>query len=804
MKSEERMNKKFVAMSALSLVLSMPFANQAYAEDAPIIESTSNSEAEASVRQSDADSKIQPDERNETHKTLGDVVVSASKIEQSSLEAPANVSVITSSKIARTNNQRLGDALNVKVPGLYLRGGALGNSREGATGQITMRGQGTTVSKTAVVVDGMNMLDAYTGQINWSTVAMDDVERVEVVPGVGSSLYGSNAMGGVIVITTKAPTKKEMLFKVGKGYSDASGKYASALYRNKFDSGLGVVFGLGQNDRDGYIAEYVTKTPAGIPAGGAVVVGGATQTTTTSGTPTYIVGDKGRNASTAKNVHGKLYFDFSPTSKVNVGFAYSDNKSVSAPYHSYLTNAATGNALPITTAPTNLNLNGLATTIKETDFASSLPMGNTALRYFAGYDGEVLGNKLSLIVGKIERDSWSSSPGAAASLTSGAGTLIKSPNSTLNASAQLSLPLSDNQFLITGVATEIGTLHSKKYATSNWTDMNSTTALLDKVDARSVTNSLFVQDQVALGNSMTVYLSGRYDAWKAGGTGQVITGSYPGTFNYADRTDSAFSPKLAGVYRFSERFTVKSSVGTGFRAPTNYLLFSNPTFSGSAAPNGKMIYANPNLKPEKAKAFDLGTEYAFEQGGNIQATYFITKTTDLIYQKVTKVPTYTDPVINKVIDYIAQQENTGSALARGIELAGEYPLVSWLTLSGSYTYTDARITSDLTNTGLVGKRVTNVPKNMASLALDTRRGDWSGALSARYVGMTYANNDNSDVVKNVWTGYSVYTVANLKIGYQLTHDLKANLMVDNLFDREYYEYYRMPGRSATMEFVGSF
>lgn len=798
------MNKKFVAMSVLSLVLSMPFANQAYAEDAPIIESTSNGEDEASVRQSDADSKIQPEERNETHKTLGDVVVSASKIEQSSLEAPANVSVITSSKIAKTNNQRLGDALNVKVPGLYLRGGALGNSREGATGQITMRGQGTTVSKTAVVVDGMNMLDAYTGQINWSTVAMDDVERVEVVPGVGSSLYGSNAMGGVIVITTKAPTKKEMLFKVGKGYSDASGKYASALYRNKFESGLGVVFGLGQNDRDGYIAEYVTKTPAGIPAGGAVVVGGATQTTTTSGTPTYIVGDKGRNASTAKNVHGKLYFDFSPTSKVNVGFAYSDNKSVSAPYHSYLTNAATGNSLPITTAPTNLNLNGLATTIKETDFASSLPMGNTALRYFAGYDGEVLGNKLSLIVGKVERDSWSSSPGAAASLTSGAGTLIKSPNSTLNASAQLSLPLSDNQFLITGVATEIGTLHSKKYATSNWTDMNSTTALLDKVDARSVTNSLFVQDQVALGSSLTVYLSGRYDAWKAGGTGQVITGSYPGTFNYADRTDSAFSPKLAGVYQLSERFSVKSSVGTGFRAPTNYLLFSNPTFSGSAAPNGKMIYANPNLKPEKAKAFDLGTEYAFEQGGNIQATYFITKTTDLIYQKVTKVPTYTDPVINKVIDYIAQQENTGSALARGIELAGEYPLVSWLTLSGSYTYTDARITSDLTNTGLVGKRVTNVPKNMASLALDTRRGDWSGALSARYVGMTYANNDNSDVVKNVWTGYSVYTVANLKIGYQLTHDLKANLMVDNLFDREYYEYYRMPGRSATMEFVGSF
>jgi len=49
---------------------------------------------------------------------LDEVVVSASKIEQSTVEAPANVSVITSSKIEKTNNQRLGDALSAKVPGL--------------------------------------------------------------------------------------------------------------------------------------------------------------------------------------------------------------------------------------------------------------------------------------------------------------------------------------------------------------------------------------------------------------------------------------------------------------------------------------------------------------------------------------------------------------------------------------------------------------------------------------------------------------------------------------------------------------
>jgi iron complex outermembrane receptor protein len=258
------------------------------------------------------------------------------------------------------------------------------------------------------------------------------------------------------------------------------------------------------------------------------------------------------------------------------------------------------------------------------------------------------------------------------------------------------------------------------------------------------------------------------------------------------------------VYLLSDRLSVKSSIGTGFRAPTNYYLFANPTFSGAAAPNGKMIYSNPNLKPEKALAFDLGTEYHFAGGGSAKATFFITKTTDLIYQKVTKVPTYTDPVINKVIDYEARQENTGSALARGIELAGEYPLMSWLSVRGSYAYTDSRITSDLTNTGMVGKRVTNVPKNMATLVLEASKGSWAGVLSARYVGEQFSNNDNSDVVKDVWTGYSKYTVVDLKASYRITKNLKASLMVDNLFDREYYEYYRMPGRGATVEIAGTF
>jgi iron complex outermembrane recepter protein len=734
---------------------------------------------------------------------LGDVTVSASKIEQPTLEAPSNVSVITTKDIEKSNNQRLGDALNAKVPGLYLRGGALGNARPGVTMLSSMRGQGGTLTKLAVLVDGMNMVDAYSGQVNWAMVSMEDVENIEVVPGVGSSLYGSNAMGGVISIKTKEPTKEEMSFNIGKGYGDSAGEYASALYRNKFDNGVGVVFGFSQNNRDGYVAEYVNKTPSGTPATDAVVVNGSTPTTTTTGIPTYIVGDKGNNASKAKNIHAKLYYDISNDSKVHAGFAYSDNESLNAPYNSYLRDV-NGNPIAIGTTVTNLSLDTKATTIKEQDFAGSIPMGNTTLRYFGGYDGKLGDSKLSISAGKIDRDSWNASIGSSATLASGAGTMSTSPNSTTNASAQLSIPLGDAHYVIVGTATEIGELNQKKHTLSDWTNKDTKMAELDRIDAKSTTNSLFLQDQVSVGDDLLLYVGGRYDSWSAEGTGVVTTGSVPGTFVYPDRSESAFSPKLAAVYMVNDHFSIKSSAGTGFRAPTNYYLFANPTFSGGAPGTGKMIYSNPDLKPEKAKAFDLGVEYRFVDGGKATATYFITKTTDLIYQKVTKVAQYTDPVINKVIDYESRQQNTGEALARGIELSGEYPLADWLLVRGSYSYTDSKITKDDTNTGMEGKRVTNVPKEMLALALEAQSGDWSGVLSSRYVGEQFSNNDNSDVVKDTWTGYSKYSVVDLKANYQINKNFKASVMIDNLLDREYFEYYRMPGRGVTINLSANF
>ncbi|NOT19045.1 MAG: TonB-dependent receptor [Sideroxydans sp.] len=819
------MNKKLVSMSAVSLVLSMPIAGVSYAEEAPIVAPAATSDSTVAVEAVTPKVEVSSEvTKPNAHQTLSDVVVSASKISQSSVDAPANVGVFTAKKLEKTNSPRVGDALLAKVPGLFMRGGALGSGRPGTTAITSLRGQN---GGAAVLVDGMNMADAYSGAINWSMVSIEDVGRIEVVPGAGSSLYGAGATAGVINITTKSPTKKEITFKEGFGFGDAAGQYSNAQYRNKFENGLGVSFGVGQESRDGYAFEYVTKTPTNpttaspMPAN-AIPVAGAIPTTTTKGVPTYIVGEKGKNGYKVQNINVKVFYDLTPTSKINGGIFYTEGNSIFSNGKSYLTNAATGQEIPLSNvAATNININGLKSTVKEGDFYSGLPSGNNALRAFAGYETDVLGdNKLNVNVGSIKRQNWTTSASASATATTGVGTQTYSPKSiTSNLMAQLTRPLSDSQLLVIGFSTELSEFAQRKYFLSNWTNKDSSRKLIDQLDAKSMNNSLFLQDQVAIGDALTLYVGGRFDAWKASADSYkpavaasaavagtttspavaAVAASNEQAIHYSERSSSAFSPKISAVYKVSEGFSIKSSLGQAFNAPSNYDLFNNPAWSGTSMSN-----PNPDLKPEKATSLDLGTEYLFDDGGNIKVATYVTETKDLVYSTITPVTPYLDPISNQTISQISQKKNTAKALAKGVELSGEYPLLNWLVISGTYAYTDAKIVSDPLNPTSEGKRMINVPKDMASVALDAEFGDWSGVLSARYVGEQFTNSDNSDVVKGVWAGYSKYSLFNLKTSYRLTHNLKASLAVDNLGDKLYYDYYRMPGRTTTLELAGSF
>ena len=200
--------------------------------------------------------------------TLGQVVVTATRDEEEIRKIPANVTVITKEEIQQSNAQNVVDLLRNEV-GVEVRDD-YGN---GKSASVDIRGFGETgLLNTLVLVDGRRVNEADLSGVDWSQIPLDQVERVEIVRGSASVLYGDNAAGGVINIITKKPEKtfSAKAEAVGGSYGynkeggSVSGKWGSLSailntshsatdgYRdNGFlrtkDSGARVIYDLNQN-----------------------------------------------------------------------------------------------------------------------------------------------------------------------------------------------------------------------------------------------------------------------------------------------------------------------------------------------------------------------------------------------------------------------------------------------------------------------------------------------------------------------------------------------------------------------------
>jgi len=125
------------------------------------------------------------------------VVVTASKRQQSAQESPVSVSVVTMTDLAQRPTFTIDPVLQYS-PGVTITGSQV-NIR-GSTGYN--RGAG---SRVLLLLDGNPAMTGDAGTINWDALPTTEVERVEVVKGAGSALYGSNALGGVINVITREP-----------------------------------------------------------------------------------------------------------------------------------------------------------------------------------------------------------------------------------------------------------------------------------------------------------------------------------------------------------------------------------------------------------------------------------------------------------------------------------------------------------------------------------------------------------------------------------------------------------------------
>ncbi len=133
----------------------------------------------------------------ESTKLLEEVVISAGRFEQKLSDVTVTMDVVKAGDIARQAPTDISSTLRT-LPGIDI-----------VDKQPSIRGgSGWTYgvgSRSQILVDGMSSLNPKTGEINWNTVPLENVEQVEVIKGASSVLYGSSALNGIINIRTARP-----------------------------------------------------------------------------------------------------------------------------------------------------------------------------------------------------------------------------------------------------------------------------------------------------------------------------------------------------------------------------------------------------------------------------------------------------------------------------------------------------------------------------------------------------------------------------------------------------------------------
>ncbi|ADE11368.1 TonB-dependent receptor [Sideroxydans lithotrophicus] len=708
---------------------------------------------------------------------LDEVVVTATRTTATLADAPAAVTVVGAKNIETKNASRLGDALD-RVPGLYLRDGALGSS-QGTSGTSGMSLRGIDQNKTLILLDGQPLQDGRSGKVNWRIPFVEDIERIEVVPGAFSSLYGSNAIGGVVSVITKQPVKHELTAKVKKGWSDASGEDASVYWREKLNNGFGIVVGYGQQRRDSYVNDFVVRTPVAGAAGTTVT--GAQPITTRDGAPAYLVGDKGTTPWDSTNATTKVFYNLNERDKLYTGITYQSIDEGYTRFNTYLRDAA---GTPVSGG--TLGINGQRVTLAESNFVNNSPLHEAATRYFVGYDGTAGDNHLLKIdLAKIDRAYSFTQSGAASSWSGGTGTLTDTPNSGIDGTVQLSFPLGTRQFWVTGLALHRDYANQRSYVLGDWRDPGTRTSVSGGYNGYSMTSAVFAQDEIRIADALKFFLGGRVDRWETRGDNFKNTAP-AGTTAFPARGTSAFSPKLSAVYQATPAATLRASFGKSFRAPTNEDMYTTSTI------NGLTTQGDPNLQPERGTTWEIGGEMHFTGETKATATYFENELSNLIYLK------QVTPLV------LSQRINAGKAKIRGIELAATARPTDWLMLDANYSYIDSKMLENSADPLSVGKRLTDSPKNLCGIGMTAQRGAWSGVLGVRYISHVYATARNTDVVEGVPTGYDSYTMTDARVGYAFSANVKGNLAINNLFDKKVYSYFLMPRRNLVAELVFDF
>jgi outer membrane receptor protein involved in Fe transport len=296
----------------------------------------------------------------------------------------------------------------------------------------------------------------------------------------------------------------------------------------------------------------------------------------------------------------------------------------------------------------------------------------------------------------------------------------------------------------------------------------------------------FIQDVFTPIEPLTVTASVRLDNWRNYDAHnfetQVATGEpTENNMELPEKSDTVGSPRVAAMYRATDRVSVWGSVASGFRAPTLNELYRQFRVGPL------LTLANHQLGPERLVLAEAGVNIAVRDDVSVRTTWFDNR----VRNAVSNVTIGTN---------LQQRQNLGRTRVRGLQTDAEYRISRSLRLSGAYLFNDATVTENEDEPDLIGKRLPQVPTHRGSLQIAHTSDTFANiALGVQFVGRQYDDDQNSRGVPSEGCptgpnaclppgtpGLPGFAVADITVSRRITGNVEAFFGVQNLFDEEYY------------------
>lgn len=684
------------------------------------------------------------------------VLITAAGTPQTVDEVSKAVSVVTAQEIERRDEYSIGEALRT-VPGLRVQ-------QLGGPGTFTrIQTRGLRDSDTAILIDGLRLRDAASTQGDATSFIQElftvNSDRLEVVRGSGSPLYGTNAIGGVVNVISDqggGPTHGQVQLEGGQlGLFRGRAQVAGGFDTNRFIYSGGVSL---LN-----VSEGVNKTPTRNFSGQGFAKYNFTPNISLA---TRLFGNTAYLALTDSPFAPAPGFVLPPAGSVidAVALSLEQQKRI----ENGLTAPDRGNAnyVPNLRDPDNR---------RDSDYLTVAVIFNQRINDMFGY-------RASYQRVNTNRQ-FSDGPGGVRFEPSfNSASIFNGRIDTFN--LQADTRLGSHNLLSAGYEFE-----RERFIGGN-RDENPNAALRvnSGTDVKQTSNTFFIQNQFrALENRFQASVAFRAQSFELtqpeffGGTSVYLGRQY-------ESPKTAYTGDGSVSYFFSSTGTkLRAHAGSGYRAPAVFERFGSSYFNGVFSPFG-----DPRLRPERSIAVDGGIDQKLA-GDRVQlsATYFYTRLQEVIvFDSTGFITPATDPFGRS-----GGYRNTGGGLARGAELAVNTRPYRTLDLSASYTFTNA-----------VNRVPSSVPRFLRTFVQPRQT---FTLVAAQQI------TRRLDVVFDMFA-YGGYFFPFSRRAFKFSGPVKADLgasytapisdrvslrfygKVENIFDREYFESgFRTPGAVFT-------